>query len=619
VTTLARVAQAGAFLAMVGGVLAVASAPALADQPDVQITNVSSTDLQSGGRTTMNYSVTNTNQVPGIALIRITGVNCASGDCSPVARLGPGDSRQFTAQLTAPHVDAGQTRTVQVQVSATVNNDTGRANQELTVRGADRPQTVRQVTGRVKDANGRPVSGASVGIRDSQGHSYTTTTNNDGRFQFTSTNQRPIVAGALSVATVKQGFDAVSVSVQGSADKVVNVPLTLRRKEAPATAAPAASATSLPADDEATDEATVPSTEATTAEAAKAANDSSSGSLLFIILGALLVAAGVGAIVLVLMRRKGPDDDDYDDPDAVAGPAGVVPPSHGRFHDATRVGAPVGGMGDATMVAGPSLADAPTVLQRAVPADDEFPDPYGAPAPRTHANGYGGGAYGGPVPTQPAGYDPGPPTQYSPPVSDDDPYAAFGARSGGGHEPQRYDEPTGRYRPEPDYGYRGEPAPPASGYPPPPVPGRGESTGGYARGDYGQDRAPDGAGYGSWGAPAGGIDSGNGYGTPQGGRRDYGDGEYGRGDAGGGYGPASGGYVPPAYGPQRYEDSGYDEQRPAYGGPESYDRRGGGYQERHDDQDGYYGEAPDGGRHGGQSRSQPPNQGQRRHLDWMDD
>ena len=42
-------------------------------------------------------------------------------------------------------------------------------------------------------------------------------------------------------------------------------------------------------DDEATDEATVPSTEATTAEAAKAANDSSSGSLLFIILGALLV------------------------------------------------------------------------------------------------------------------------------------------------------------------------------------------------------------------------------------------------------------------------------------------------------------------------------------------
>jgi hypothetical protein len=616
------VAQAGAFLAMVGGVLAVASAPALADQPDVQITNISSTDLQSGGRTTMNYSVTNTNQVPGIALIRITGVKCASGDCSPVARLGPGDSRQFTAQLTAPQVDAGQTRTVQVQVSATVNNDTGRASQELTVRGADRPQTVRQVTGRVRDANGKPVSGASVGIRDSKGHSYTTTTNRDGRFQFTSTNQRPIVAGALSVATVKQGFDAVSLSVQGSADKVVNVPLTLRGGEAPATAVPAASATSLPAADEATEEATVPSTEATTAEAAKAANDSGSGSLLFIILGGLLVAAGVGAIVLVLMRRKGPDDDDYDDPDAVAGPAGVVPPSHGRFHDATRVGAPIGGMGDATMVAGPSVADAPTVLQRAVPADEEFPDPYGAPAPRAHVNGYGGGAYGGPVPAQPPGYDPGPPTQYSSPVPDDDPYAAFGARSGGGYEPQRYDEPTGRYRPEPDYGYQGEPTPP------PPVRGRDESTGGYARGDYGQDRASDGAGYGSWSAPAGGIDSGNGYGTPPGeGRRDHGAGDYGAGDygrdgAGGGYGPAGGGYGPPAHGPQGYEDAGYDERRPAYGGPDSYDRRGGGgYQERYDDQDGGYygGEAPAGGRHGGQSRSQPPNQGQRRPLDWMDD
>jgi hypothetical protein len=596
VTTLARVAQAGAFLAMVGGVLAVASAPALADQPDVQITNISSTDLPSGGRTTMTYNVTNNNPVPGRLDVRVTGVNC-SGDCTPAGLLGPGDNRQFTAQLTAPRVDPGQTRTVQVQVSATINNDTGRASQELTVRGADKPKTVNQVVGRVRDSNGRPVPGASVGVRDSQGHSYTTTTNSDGRFQFTSTDRRPILAGALSVATVKQGFEAVSVSVQGGAEKVINVPLTLRGGEAPTKAAPAATATSLPPTEEATDEATVPATEATTAATANAADSSSSSSLLFIILGALLVAAGVGAIVLVLMRRKNPGDDDFDDPDAIDVPAGVIPPSQGRFHDATRVGAPVGGMGDARMAAGPSLSDAPTMLQHAVPADDEFPDPYGAPAPRAYTNGYGGGAYGGPVPTQPAGYDPGPPTQFSSP--DDDPYAEYGARSGGGYEPPRYDEPTGRYRPDQDYGYGG--AEPARG--------RGESTGSYR-----QDR---GSGPGAaWGAPAGGIDSGNGYGPPQRGRGEYGGAEYGRGDAGG-YGP-SGGYGGPSYGPQGggYDDPGYDEQRPAYGGPDR--RGGGGYQPDYRDEGGYYGDEP-GGRHGGQSRQQPPSPGQRRPLDWLDD
>jgi hypothetical protein len=623
-----RVAQAGAFLAMVGGVLAVASAPALADQPDVQITNLSSTDLPSGGRTTMNYSVTNTNEVPRIVRVRVTGVDCR-GDCTQISQLGPGDTRQFTAQLTAPQVDAGQTRTVQVQVSATVNNDTGRAAQELTVRGADKPKTVRQVVGRVRDSNGKPVRGASVGVRDSQGHSYTTTTNSDGRFQFTSTDQNPILAGTLSVATVKQGFEAVSVSVQGGAGRVLNVPLTLRGGEAPTTAAPTAAETTPAPTDAPTDEAAGPAADATTADAATAANNSGgSGSLMFIILGALLVAAGVGAIVLVLLRRKNPDDD-LDDPDAVAVPAGVVPASQGRFHDATRVGAPVGGMGNATMAAGPSLADAPTMLQQPVPAEDEFADPYGAPPPRAYANGYGG-----PVPTQPAGYDPGPPTQFSSPVPDDDPYAAFGARFGGGgyEPPQRYDEPTGRYRPEPggyrpdqDYGYRGgsEPGAGSTGSYPPPgdggygVPrGRREATGGHASGEYGQDRASGPAGRGSWGPPAGGTDSGNGYGPPAGGRGDYGGGEYRRGA--GDYG-SSGGYGGPSYGPQGggYDDPGYG-RRPT-GGPDSYDRRGGYQGGYRDPEGGYDGDGPGGDRHGGQSGPQPPNPGQQRPLDWLDD
>jgi hypothetical protein len=227
----ARAAQAGAFLALIGGILAVASAPALADQPGVQITNMSSTELPSGGRTTMTYSVTNTNQGqgggPDQIRIQVTGMTC-SGACSPATVIQPGESQQFTVQLTAPSVAAGATKTIQVQITAQQGRDTGTATQAVTVRGPDKPTTVRQVTGRVRDAAGKAMAGATVGIRDSQGHNYTTTTTGDGRFQFTSTDQAPILAGALSVGAVKQGYSPVTVSVQGQAGRVINVPLVLK-------------------------------------------------------------------------------------------------------------------------------------------------------------------------------------------------------------------------------------------------------------------------------------------------------------------------------------------------------------------------------------------------------
>jgi hypothetical protein len=613
-----RAIQVGALLALAGGIIAVASAPALADPPGVQINNVSATDLPSGGKANMRYTVTNRNGLPGQVRIQVNGggMNC-SGDCSPADQLGPNESRQYNVQLTAPQVGDGQTRNVTVQITATINNnENASANQNFTVRGADKPQTVRQVTGRVKDQDGKPVSGASVGVRDSAGHTYPTTTNNDGRFALTSSDAAPILAGTLTVGAVKQGYSQVTVSVQGTAGKTLNVPLTLQGTAVTPSATPSASITaSAPPTDEATD----PATDAATAAAPatdNAAKNTGSNSTLYIILGGLLVAAGVGAIVLVLMRRKSGGDDGDDNIPSGGGP---VPPSRGAYHDATRVGAPVGGgRNDATMIAqGPSVSDAPTMMQQAVPMDDEFPDPYGAPAPQAGygaagygaANQYGTGTYGGAtVPAQSGGYEPGPATQFGQPPIEDDPYAAFGAAAGAGNGygaagAQRFDEPTGMYRPEAsggyDQGYGAADGYPAGGQQAPggygrepepeyPAP-RGERTGGYSAGAYGgaaygggQDAEPDQGGYGSWGTPAG--DNGTAYAPPARGG-DYGapGGTYGGAGgapAGGGYGGQGSPYGAPAGGNGYGADEDGYEQRGGYGGGRSepsYDRGGNGY------------------------------------------
>ena len=204
----------------------------------------------------------------------------------------------------------------------------------------------------------------------------TTTTNGDGGYPVHLDGQQADRGRrAARSAPSRTGFDAVSVTVQGSADKAVNVAADAagRRPAAPS-ATPVGRATSLPRRRRGRRRG------ATAADRGDHArrppprrpdDDSGSGSLLFIILGGLLVAAGVGAIVLVLMRRKGNGRRRPDDADArPAVRAGVVPPSHGRFrrrHPGRRAGRRPGA--DATMIAprsgAPSLADAPTMLQRA--------------------------------------------------------------------------------------------------------------------------------------------------------------------------------------------------------------------------------------------------------------
>jgi hypothetical protein len=625
---------------VVGGLL-VAPGAALADEPEVQITNLQ-TEVLSGGTVTLQYQVRIAPDDDGpqeqSAEIGVRGdMRCVGGECGRVTQIDRTGS-PFTATLKAPDVGAGETRRVRVEVFGSIDGDRRTVDQTITVRGQDRPQTVRQLSGKVKDQDGKAVSGAAVAMQDSQGNRYQSTSNGSGGFSFTSSEGQPIAPGTIQVGAGKDGFEAAQVQVQAAAGRSVTVSLTLKSETATESASPSASASASASAEPTQDAASEPVSEdtpATGGDQNNAANTEDGGSsLIYFLLGGLLVAAGIGAMVLVFLRRRNAADNggDDDDPTGIGGGGGVVPPSHGRFNDATRVAAPVGAGAAATMVAprsgAPSLADAPTMLHRPVPAvEDEFPDPYGVPIPQQGGYISTGGAASGGWDDQAGGYGNtgnayGAPTQYGPA---DDGYAqpggyaaapaGYGDEGGYGAAPaepqRRYDEPTGMYQPAQEAGY--------DDY----------DRGGYAAGPqqpqygggYGEPEPPAGQGtgaYGGWGAPGDGIDnSGNAYG-PQGGGT-YGaapaaGGQYGGGQSyDGGYGAASGGYAedrggygdqsPGVYGgaaPAAGTYGGAYEQQPADGYDEQqYDERG------YDQQRGTYG-AP----------RQEPAPGQRRSNDW---
>ena len=706
--------QAGALLALVGGILVAAPAAALATEPVLTIEVA--TDLPSGGTTNLQYTIKNQNDASGESSVQvaISGLTCTNNDdCSPTVPIAPGASVTRSAKLNVPQVAAGQTKTLTLQVTATVGADSKSVSQTITVRGADKPQFVRQISGKVKDSSGKPIAGAAVGARDSANTAFETQSNADGGYAITSTDAKPIAVGSITIGAGKEGYKQVTVTRQGGAGQTINVLLTLTAIAASPSVTPSASAsaTTEPSD-EVTDDPTAgaeqPSAPADTTNTS--GDDKDSDSLLYIIFGGLLVAAGIGAIVLVLMRRKdaggASDADDPDNPDGPDAPSGAVPASQGRFNnpDPTRIGAPVDvRASEATMITSlapqAAMSDAPTMLQQAVPAEDEFPDPYGAPAVApgnyaapggwgtTNAAAAGAGAYGaaqpggtyggggqyGAAPAQAGGYDDGyGANQYGQPAADDG-YGAgqYGAPQygGGPAEQQRFDEPTGMYRAEPQGGYQpeqpgygpagydqggyeqagydaqqgygqqgydqggyhGGPEPTAYGpaggeyqqepeYPPAGRGGGGYQAGGYQGGGYngGPPPAPAGnqGGYddGSWNA-----DGGNAYGPPAGGGGAYGQGGGYGAPAGAAYGD-QGGYAP--------QPGGYDQGGGYGGGYEQGGPRGpqGGGYGGNPGQGGQYGGEPDGsGRHGGQPprQQQPPPEsthpGQRRPLDWLDD
>ncbi|WP_229075419.1 carboxypeptidase-like regulatory domain-containing protein [Actinoplanes sp. DH11] len=595
----ARTTQAGAFLALVVGLVAGAPTAAMAAPPDVQIADLSPTEVSPGSTVTMRYTISNVGggddggggegeeeegggqqQQAGSVNIRVSGMDC-SGDCSAIKQID--GSSSFTANLTAPNVADGETKTVTVRVTATVAGEApGTASATVTVKGAEKPQLVTKVSGRVKDGDGKRVSGVAVAMQDAAGNKYATTTNGQGAYSFIGSEANPIAPGNITVGALKEGYSSTTVTVQGSTGKSVNVPITMKKlavespspspsSSASASAVPTEEVTGEPAEDETAGETEAPLTQE------QVASESDSGTnWLLIIMGVLLVAAGIGAIVLVVMRRKNAGKND-DDPDAGMPGTGPGGPGGSPF-DATRVAAPVGGGrgGDATMIApmgGGGISDAPTMIHRPV-VEDEFPDPYGAPMPpqgsyngtsqwgagEQAAGGYGATAAGG------AGYGAQP--QYGQPA---DPYSTGVAgqpvpqqrydehtslyqpeQPQQGQQPQRYDEHTSLYQPEQGDNYGG------AGY---------GGQGGYDQGGYG---AP------GYEQQQPGYDQG-GYGGGYGDQGGYGGQQPAPGGYGGGYGdqdgypqqqPQPGGYgAPGGYPPPQQPQGGYDDQDPEqYGG-----------------------------------------------------
>lgn len=604
--------RAGVVMAVAAGTVAVLPpAPAMAAKPSVQITSLSNGSLKSGEKAELSFRVTNNPGPAGETAVSTVNVSVSltfgevrcEGRCDFTETIEPGQSREYTVTLAAGNLEPGKNKNGKVQVQATVGSDNGRTDRTISARGPDQVPMVKEIIGKVRDDDtGRPVAGAAVAMSDPQNHKYDTVTDRNGNFRFVSSAANPISPGSIDMLAQKDGFKEKFQTTPAKAGESVKVTFGMKSTASPS---PSATATPTATPTEAAAEAPTPDALAgapqlTPTPTAGDDADSGGGSLLYILLGGLLVAAGVGAIVLVLLRRKENDADAEPSEGAAPVPAtagAAVPAAQGVYHgapDATRAAAGHGGA-DATMIARggvpPSLADAPTMLQRAVPADpaDEFPDPYGAPLPgRPPVYGGPGGAGGGqpggwdnagygqppgaphvsdptraagmagataaavPVngayrpaePVAPAGAAYGPPGGYGPAARADQYRPAFPAPGEPNAYPpatgayaERYDDPTGRYE-APSGGY------PAQGY-------QQDGPG------YGSGPAPEGYGAHPAGGQPGGPTSGGpsgapahpGYEPPAGG---YGGGRYGGTPAGGYDGPpapygspAGNGYEPP--------------------------------------------------------------------------
>ncbi|MEU4639785.1 carboxypeptidase-like regulatory domain-containing protein [Micromonospora sp. NPDC023814] len=657
--------RAGVVVALVvGALLAVPATPALAAPPSVQIGSSPST-LNAGDRVSLSFVVANNNARPPVgngsdsAEIKVTtsgAVKC-DGRCEFSEKIDAGGNKSFTVTLLADNVAAGQTKPGNVQISASVNGESGNADRSFTVRGPQEAQTVREVSGKVvAQANGKAVPNAVVMLQDGAGNKRDTVSDDNGNFRFTGTTEKPIAPGRLAVgASVGEVYATKSFDASAG-QRITGQRITLAVKvETTPSATPSASEEPLPTD-EALDETAEESTEATPGAAANASNEDSGGmgSWLIILLGGLLVAAGVGTIVLLWMRRKD-NGDEGDDAPAGAAAAGAVPAARGAYRgagadDQTRVVNRAGAGPDPTMVGGTSLSDAPTMMHRPV-VDDVPPDPYGAPPQPYGAagagqgwagNGYGdesagsggygaggygnapssGGGYGnapasgdgyGNAPSSGGGYGNAPASgggygghDYGAPAGAAGAAGAAGysAGAGGGRGyGDRYDEPTGRYTGE------------STQYPAPADPyatGVYQPEQGYGR----SETAP----YGRGGEPAGGFDQRGGYDQQRGGYDDPGYGQEPPQQRGGGYG--QGGYDQPT----SYDQGGYGQEPPQ--------QRGGGYDDRGYGQQGGYGQEPPQQRGGygqqgggyddpqaGRGRPDGPPQQDRggRRLDWLDD
>ncbi|MBG0566594.1 carboxypeptidase-like regulatory domain-containing protein [Actinoplanes aureus] len=363
----ARLVRSAAVTALAGAILAVPAAPVMAAPPGIRIVSVSSENVRSGESVRVRFRATNNESGRETIFVAVSGgLQCTAG-CSASPAIGPGQSETFDATVVAPKVNKNEVSGRNLAVSVRIGTQTAFDHKMIYVHGAEQPPSqpssaVSQVSGRVRDTDGKPIGGATLTVRDSAGHDYRTTSGRAGRFAIKSSAGKPIAVGLITVDVRKDGYRTARATVQGAAGSAATVRLTMAAVATPSRTPPSPSAeASRPA---ATEE---PATEEGSAGAAppaalKEVSDDGESSPLWIILGGLLVAAGLGALVLVLIRRRN------------------APNSN------SPAGAPGAGM-----------ADSPTAVLRTVPPAGGFSGPYGAAAQggnQQHGYDHGGGFAG---------------------------------------------------------------------------------------------------------------------------------------------------------------------------------------------------------------------------------
>ncbi|GAA1026657.1 hypothetical protein GCM10009557_05150 [Virgisporangium ochraceum] len=400
----------------------------------------------------------------------------------------------------------GQNREGSINVDANGGDD----SVNVTLQGPQQAASATEVNGTVTDqATGDGVPGAQVTLKDSAGNTHDATANNQGKYTIRPSNNKPIVAGQVTVTASKENFTDATATQTAVAGRALT--LNIRMKPTAASAEPSAPVASEQ------QPTTEPSGEASEPVAQQNTSGDGEGpsmlSWALIGMGVLLVLLGIGAIVLLVMRRK--DDGESEDADGYGGNPQMAPAGAGAY--------------DRTMVGGHSNANDQTAIVGPQQQLDEFPDPYAAPAP---APTRVGGAYSGGYDDTQAGYGGGGDAGYGNGNGRGDGYGngggyrddrGYGAQQGG------YDEPRGG-----GYGGGG-----GGGY-------ADQATGVYQGGANGSEYGANGSGYGGgangyggggYGGGANGAANGggaNGYGGG------YDEGDYGR--RGGGYQGQGGGY-----------------------------------------------------------------------------
>jgi hypothetical protein len=328
--------------------LAVAAAPAIAAPPTIGILSVSSDNVRSGESVQVRFRATNNGSSKETVFVAVSGgLRCTAG-CSASQAIGPGLSEDFEATVVGPDVNKNETSGRNLAVSVRIGTQTAFDHKMILVRGADYPaaavsppSAVSQVSGLVRDSDGKPVGGATLTVRDGAGNDYRATSGQDGRFSIKSSDSKPIAVGPITVEARKDGYHVARATAQGANGAAATVQLTLAAvatsAQTPQSPSAAASllATASPANH-------------------KEVSDEDESSPPWIILGGLLVAAGLGALVLALFRRRGAQNE-----------------SNAPVPTPTRMSAPVD-------PSGAGMADAPTAVLRAVPPDGGFSGPFGA-------------------------------------------------------------------------------------------------------------------------------------------------------------------------------------------------------------------------------------------------